>query len=156
MRNRVLWSVIAFLLLQCLCGCTKQDEEVIVYPLFCDGSIRQGKCRGRAELYLLDRIVFSVSKQKQEILYWRPGIDSSPSRLKNCVVKDRENWKGQYPDGSARLVMKQGKFKAVPRKGKRFEKHILYVGKWHYWFFDWTGYSSLRVPKKRKIGVVRQ
>jgi hypothetical protein len=148
MRNRVLWPVIAFLLLQCLCGCTKQDEEVIVYPLFCDGIIRRGTCRGRAELYLLDRIVFSVSKQKQEILYRRPGIDPSPIRLKNCVVKDRDNWKGQYPDGSARLVMKQGKFKAIPRKNKQFEKHVLYVGKWHYWFFDWTGYSALRAPKK--------
>ena len=150
MRRITLCSVIVFLLLQCLCGCTKKDEEVIVYPLFCDGFIRRGKCRGRANLYLLDRMVFRVSRERQDILYWRPGIDPVPRGLKKCVVKDRENWRGQYPDGSARLVMKQGKFKAVSRKGKRFEKHVLYVGKWHYWFFDWTGYSSLRAPKKHK------
>jgi len=148
MRNRALWSVIAFLLLQCLCGCTKQDTEVIVYPLFCDGFIKGDTCRGRAELYLLDRIVFSASRERKNILYWRPGIDTVPSRLKDCVVKDIKHWSGKYPDCSARLVMKQGKFKAVPRKGNRFEKHILYVGKCHYWFFDWTGYSSLRAPQK--------
>jgi hypothetical protein len=149
MRSIALWSVIAFLLLQCLWGCTKQDEEVIVYPLFCDGIIKGGTCRGRANLYLLDRTVFRVSRQRQDILYWRPGIDTVPSRLKNCVVKDIKNWAGEYPDGSGRLVMKHGEFKVVPRKGDRFEKHVLYVGKWHYWFFDWTGYSSLRAPKKR-------
>jgi hypothetical protein len=149
MRKITLWPVIAFLLLHCVCGCTKQDEEVIVYPLFCDGFIKKGTCRGRANLYLLDRIVFSVSRQKQEILYWRPGIKTVPSRLKNCVVKDIKNWRGEYPDGSARLVMKHGKFKVIPRKENRFEKHVIYVGKWHYWLFDWTGYSPLRVPKKR-------
>jgi hypothetical protein len=149
MRSIALWSVIAFLLLQCLWGCTKQDEEVIVYPLFCDGIIKGGTCRGRANLYLLDRTVFRVSRQRQDILYWRPGIDTVPSRLKNCVVKDIKNWAGEYPDGSGRLVMKHGTFKVLPRKDSRFEKHVLYVGKWHYWFFDWTGYSSLRAPKKR-------
>lgn len=83
--------------------------------------------------------VYRVSEERQSITYWKQGIDDSPSKLTQCVVRDVDNWKGRYPDGSADLQMAEGQFSVcinddiVSEVAREHEERMLYVSRLRYW-----------------------
>lgn len=114
-----------------LFSCTTY-EEVTVYPALCKGVLIGEKCRG--EIIPLNRTVFKVSVEQQDIIYWMPDIDEEPDRLINCVVRDKRNRIGEYLDRSGKLSMVKGKFQessSVPG--------MFYIKGWRWWFIHITG-----------------
>jgi hypothetical protein len=78
----------------------------------------------------LNPSVYRVDSERQTVIYWTPGVDEAPSDLARCAVRDAENWRCRYPDGSAILEMKHGKYHTVPLVGPLVDdpdKQIEYV-----------------------------
>jgi len=99
---------LVFVTLPLLTSCTLQDQwnkEVTVYPV--------ATIEGRG-LYPLNRSVYKVFPERQEVIYWMPGVNDIPSRLGNCVVRNRLNWTCEYSDGSGKLTMIDGRFREEP------------------------------------------
>ena len=74
----------------------------------------------------LNRTVYKVNPLSHTIIYWMPGIDETPRKLVNCVVRDKKNWAGHYPDGSGSVEMRKGK---IVTEGP----NEVYIGKYHWW-----------------------
>ncbi|MCX5637391.1 MAG: hypothetical protein NTX52_06830 [Planctomycetota bacterium] len=74
----------------------------------------------------LNRTVYKVNPMLHTIIYWMPGIDETPRKLVDCVVRDKKNWIGYYPDGSGSVEMRKGK---IVTGGP----NEVYIGKYHWW-----------------------
>ena len=74
----------------------------------------------------LNRTVYKVNPLLHTIIYWMPGIDETPHKLVNCVVRDKKNWVGHYPDGSGSVEMRKGKIATE-------DPNEVYIGKYHWW-----------------------
>jgi hypothetical protein len=85
-------------------------NQVTVYPI---GTAKDGA------LFPLNPSVYKVFPESQSVVHWMPGVDSAPSRLDKCAVRDRLNWRCEYSDGSAVLSMDNGKFRVDARIGDR-------------------------------------
>ena len=123
-----------WLLLKCsiifslfLFSCSLSDSEITEYPIRCKGVLKNNNCSGM--LYCLNRTTYKVSEKRQEIIFWWPGIMEEPSRLVNCIVRDRKNWIGEYKDGSGKISMINGKISDPPS-----DPNELYVSKWRWWY----------------------
>jgi hypothetical protein len=86
-----------------LTGCTKHSGEITVYPIFYSETTQN-----KGEWITLNTTVYRVSEERQSVIYWTPGIEDTPSKLTQCIVRDVKNWKGSYTDGSADLQMAEG------------------------------------------------
>lgn len=82
-------------------------------------------------LLILNRTVYKVNPLLHTIIYWMPGIDGTPCKLVDCVVRDKKNWVGHYPDGSGSVEMRKG-------KNVSEDPNIVYIGMCHWWllFFE--------------------
>ena len=77
----------------------------------------------------LKRTIYKVHPFMQTIIYWMPGIDETPKKLVNCVIRDKKNWVGWYPDGSGIVEMKKGKIVTG-------DPNEAYVGRWRWWALE--------------------
>jgi hypothetical protein len=68
------------------------EGERTIYSVGCEGGVWEGMhCTGR--LVPADRYRFRASRTRKEVMYWVVG-SSEPSGIhRECVVKDRGNWK---------------------------------------------------------------
>lgn len=68
-----------------LVSACNRPREVTVYPIitFSPGD----------QPYAAAPAVYRVDVQKQDVMFWRPGVVESPERLKNCAVRDPQNWR---------------------------------------------------------------
>jgi hypothetical protein len=129
--HRLLLILIFFVIAANVSSCGTGDGEISSYPLRCsDGQITNTKCSG--SWLALNQTTYKVFVEQQQVIYWMPGFDSQLGRLSNCVVRDRENWKCKYSDGSAELIMVDGTFRETFQQ-KNIYSEILYVSWWHWW-----------------------
>lgn len=131
-------KIIILVSLLSLGGCAQISgvlfNETTVYPVVCDGEadIKENICKGK--LRTLNRITFKVFVDRQEVIYWLPGVEKAPYKLLNCVVKDSENW--HCEDGVwefSRTVMEKGRIRNTFREG------IYYVSWWRWWTIKLLG-----------------
>lgn len=78
----------------------------------------------------LNRTIYEVNKKEQTIIYWMPGLEIPPEKLVDCVVRDKKNWIGYFPDRSGHIEMRKGKIVSN-------ENDTIYVGKLHWWLLTW-------------------
>ncbi len=76
-------------------------NRVTVYPIW---KTNEGT------LVPANRSVYKVFPETQTVIHWMPGISEVPDRLAKCSVRDRLNWRCEYPDGSGVLTMDNGSF----------------------------------------------
>jgi hypothetical protein len=108
-------------------------SEVTTYPALCSEELKGGKCQG--SLIPLNRSIYKISVERQDVIYWTVGLKLPPSRLTDCVVRDRRNWScKKYSDGSGELLMIDGKFAT-----ESSYNDTLYLGKWRWWLLNITG-----------------
>jgi len=74
----------------------------------------------------LNRTIYKVNPLLHTIIYWMPRIYETPHKLVNCVVRDKKNWVGHYPDGSGFVEMRKGKIVTE-------DPNEVYIGKYHWW-----------------------
>ncbi len=74
----------------------------------------------------LNRTVYKVNPLLHTIIYWMPGIVETPRKLVDCVVRNKKNWIGRYPDGSGFVEMRKGKIITE-------DPNEVYIGKYHWW-----------------------
>lgn len=74
----------------------------------------------------LNRTTYKVNPLMQTIIYWTPSICEMPGKLVDCVVRNRKNWIGHYPDGSGTVGMHKGKIVTG-------DPNDIYVGCCHWW-----------------------
>jgi len=74
----------------------------------------------------LNRTVYKVNPLLHTIIYWMPSINETPRKLVDCVVRDKKNWVGHYPDGSGSVEMRKGKIVSE-------DPNEVYIGKYHWW-----------------------
>jgi len=74
----------------------------------------------------LNRTVYKVNPLLHTIIYWMPGVDETPRKLANCVVRNKKNWIGYYADGSGSVEMRKGKIVSE-------DPNEVYIGKYHWW-----------------------
>lgn len=77
-------------------------------------------------LVTLNRTVYKVNPLLHTVIYWMPGIHEIPRKLDGCVVRDKKNWVGYYPDGSGSVQMRKGKIVTE-------DPTEVYIGKYHWW-----------------------
>ncbi|HBG27596.1 MAG: hypothetical protein A2Y10_15840 [Planctomycetes bacterium GWF2_41_51] len=97
-------------------------QEVTSYPA---QKLENGK------LLPLNKTVYKVNPFMQTIIYWMPGIAETPSKLVNCIIKDRKNWIGYYSDGSGLVEMRKGKL--VPNN---VPNDYIYINRFHWWMLS--------------------
>jgi hypothetical protein len=81
--------------------------------------------------------VYRINAQTQTVTYWSrfdpaASADShfnAPARLVNCAIRDTQNWKCEYPDGSGTVAIVNGKYSELNAGGHDPAKdaHIRYV-----------------------------
>ena len=88
------------LLLAVTLGCNK-PQEITVYPM---------NTIGNGPSYAAEIAVYRVDVQKQDVMFWRPGVVESPERLLNCAVRDSTNWRcdTQVAGDSGVVIMERG------------------------------------------------
>jgi hypothetical protein len=132
--NRLLFFSVLLAIVGIAFGCEDGSGEITVYPVDCSEQFKYNKCSGH--WYTLNRTTYKVLVEQQQVIYWMPGFDFYPVGLRNCAVRDRENWNCEYPDGSTRLYMVGGSFHEESREGNKTsvtETEIRYVSFWRWW-----------------------
>lgn len=86
--------------------------------------------QANGDMVPMNRTIYKISPFLQTIIYWIPGINETPKKLVECVVRDKKNWIGYYPDGSGTVEM---------RKGKLISKdpNEIYVGRYRWWLMQY-------------------
>jgi hypothetical protein len=74
----------------------------------------------------MNRTTYKVNPLMQTIVYWMPGIDETPRKLVDCVVRDKKNWIGYFPDRSGTVEMRKGRIVTD-------YPNYIYVGRCHWW-----------------------
>lgn len=96
------------------------SSEIVSYPTTKDNN----------NTLPLNRTIYKVNESEQTVIYWMPGFSNPPSKLANCVVRDKKNWIGHYPDGSGSVYMSKGKI--VPDENI----DLKYVNKYYWWLLN--------------------
>lgn len=90
--------------------------KLTAYPIVCDSKVEGPRSCSIGRWQTSDRAVFAVRVDQQTVVV-RFG-DWQPSRLTNCVVLDRKNWRcDEYvaTDGAVSLTTSHEYFRFVPR-----------------------------------------
>jgi len=130
MKFALLLSSLLIFLLQTSCIFDSFKNEITVYPVLED------KEYGLIPLY---RTIYKVFPELQTVIYWFPGIMEVPDKLANCTVRDRLNWKCEYPDASAKLIMNDGEFQEIPLHKSDLDTRYKYVSWWKWWMVQVKG-----------------
>ena len=76
--------------------------------------------RNGGEIKPVAKIVYKVSVERQEVIYWIEATDDTRSqlhKLKHCIVADFDNWEGDTIDFPyTRIEVIGGKFKSLGGK----------------------------------------
>ena len=96
-------------------------NQITVYPI---------TTADNGRLMTLNRTTFRVYLETQTIVSWMPDFPGS-ERLKNCVVRDRRNWRGEVRDGSLVYEMNDGKLEWI-ENGNRTTP-FTYVSRLEWW-----------------------
>lgn len=115
-------SLLSIFLLSTSCLFESFKNEITVYPIL------ETKEYGSIPL---NRTVYKVFPETQIVIYWSPGVEEAPQRLKKCVVRNRQNWQCEYPDGSGMLTMSDGNFKE-----SAFVGNAKYVSWWKWYMIQ--------------------
>lgn len=130
--NRLLFVLVLFVIAATTSGCGAGGGETTVYPVGCSEQIKNTKCSG--SWVALNQTTYKVLVEQQQVISWMPGFDLPPDSLHNCVVRDRENWKCEYRDGSAKLYMVDGSFREESQQKNITQvTEIRYVSSWRWW-----------------------
>ncbi len=127
--------LVAFLVVGFWFDSFSPNQEVFVYPVVCEGQESIWQCH--KSIHTLGRTGYKVYPEQQRVVYWDEEKNDGPLPLVACVVRDKDNWTCQYPDGSGTLKMIDGDF-AISA-----ESQITYIDSWRYWF----------IRLARKIGL---
>jgi hypothetical protein len=101
-------KIMGILLLLCFCFSCFIDNENTQYV-----AVKKGKGQ---KLEPLAKIVYKVSIDRQQVIYWVevPNQDRSQLyKLKNCIVANSDNWEGEIDDPLwVRVEVVNGKFRS--------------------------------------------
>lgn len=120
-------------------GCDR-GEEVVVYPVLCMESIRNGQCE--SGWIFLNPTTYRVSVNQQRVIYWST---LAPKTLANCAVRNAWNWACEYPDKSERLWMVDGAFGETSNSSTNVSAEIelrtryLLSSSWQRWLIRFGG-----------------
>jgi hypothetical protein len=111
------------------------NEKIVSYPAMKqpDGTLTP-----------LSKTTYRVNSLTQTIIYWMDlgTILDTPGKLVDCVVRDKKNWSGYYPDKSGRVQMYKGKIIFD-------DPNTISIGRCHWWFITYIfDNSSWLVLKK--------
>lgn len=84
-------------------------QEITAYSVQCESASTPHLCENVK--FALRPTTYKVDAEKQEVLYWTQGFEVQ--RLKNCAIRDRENWSCKFNDESAEFGFTNGKFWSV-------------------------------------------
>jgi hypothetical protein len=74
--------------------------------------------------WLVNTAVYRADADKQTVIKWIEGGIMGPSRLDNCAVRDRLNWRCEYEDGSGGAQMVDGRFSDFGGRTPDPNKHL--------------------------------
>lgn len=115
-------------------------NEVSDYPLYCtENFMEKGNCPGT--LGTARMTAYKVFEDRQEVIYWRHGLDETPRKMANCAVRNKNNWACTYSDGSGPVVMIDGIRNSEP------DDYFKYVSKFTYYRVNW----GLLTKEERKM-----
>lgn len=83
--------VVLLLLFRPIRDSVREYSVVTIYPI--------GKMNDGSWTLPLNRSRYRIYEDKNEVMYWLPGVIDAPRRLDNCVIRDRCNWSCPYSDG---------------------------------------------------------
>lgn len=109
--------------------------ETKVYRMFCPKSLNNGQCTSAG--VPMGSVTFKVLADHQTVVYWYD--EQSPHRLKECSVRNPENWSCQFPSEQsggqvARWEMVDGNYRdAGSPSGEPSAVFVYQVPKWRWW-----------------------
>lgn len=111
------------------------SDEVKVYRMFCPGALNSAQCASAG--VPVGSVTFKVVVDQQTVVYWYD--EQSPRRLKDCSVRNSENWSCLFPSlqsegPSARWEMVDGNYRdAGSPSGGPSTIFVYQVPKWRWW-----------------------
>lgn len=126
-------GVAVVLFLMTLPGCLSSilSSEVTVYPV--ETSSKKGGA------VALDRIVFTVFPERQEVVCTVLGEKKRMMRWQKCIVRNKENW--TCTDSFSERIMADGDYSESPSYS------ISYTNGWKWWFLRFNNYLSIPMPE---------
>lgn len=91
--------------------------DVTVYPV---------TTRPNGRTLPLNPSVYRIDVMAQTVIHWTPGVDEAPTALSKCAIRDPQNWRCEYSDGSGTVEMQGGKYREIGRSGIE-ASHTRYV-----------------------------
>jgi hypothetical protein len=140
MRLKLIYHIfgIALIFLFLSCDFASSNNETTVYPLRCkevmEGETYTDEYKCKEGWIPLNKTIYRLFSERQEVVYWIPGISTEPTKYTNCVIADNDNWKCTYSDGSGSIGYMDGEYFEKPEW-----KGTIHVSKWryYYWHFYW-------------------
>ncbi|MFC1764084.1 hypothetical protein ACFL6U_18670 [Planctomycetota bacterium] len=86
------------------------------------------------DLRPLNRTIYKVNPFTQTVIYWKPGVNETPKRLVDCVVRNKKNWIGYFPGGSGPVQMLKG----TRVRYTNDPDNIVYVDDLRWWLLHYT------------------
>ena len=148
---------IAFLLVAAFlvtgCDGISFSNEVTRYLAKCDPA---GKFTLR-NCYALGKTHYRIRPETNQVVYWDDGFFSSFSALKNCAIRDAENWSCIYSDFSGAVVVRDGLFNSdksiISPSGV-----VVSVRAYQWWLIRFglgKGSSSVLVPRQFQCKILK-
>ena len=110
---------------------TLQGQRTI-YSVQCrDGTWEGWRCTGT--LVAGDRYRFLASRSRQEVIFWVVGSKEPSAKYKECVVKDRDNWKCDAKPEQPATVVDELVHGRPGSTGGAHTEPLRAVHKWKWW-----------------------
>lgn len=115
-------------------GCGRLTGETTIYEVACPHPVSsEQKFYCASRWFPVNPVTYKAIVDQQTVIHWVDPFP--PSRLSNCVVRDYENWRCEYPDESRRLEMRSGVLSFDPPR--KFSGSVIsevaQVPEWQWW-----------------------
>jgi hypothetical protein len=64
----------------------------------------------------LNRSTYRLDMEHQTAISWTPGVSDSPTRWKDCAIRDRANWRCD-DESAGSVLMENGAYRVLDRFG---------------------------------------
>jgi len=110
------------------------SDEITLYPARCaDSNTPFDECKN---VITLNRSTYKLNRQRAEAIYWyETSWGDDLKKLVDCKIRNRKNWNCSFPDGSGKIVVRNGKGVETNPEARRL-KHG-YVRRWQWHWIRW-------------------
>lgn len=102
--------------------------EITKYPIQCKVAPVNNNCK--QPLFAMGTTVYRIFPDAQTVVGQIDGYD--PVRFSNCAVRNTENWKCAFADGSAELGFRSGTFFQSNAEGTVTFENMYYASRWEW------------------------